>query len=63
MIKIGENILESSETNFMNFDHYVFDVDHVAKIPQSYRFESDLNIMVAGLFMQKAAFYFYQISC
>ena len=32
MVNIGENILESSETNFMNFDPYVFDVDHVAKI-------------------------------
>ena len=29
---IGENILESSETNFMNLPSYVFDVDHVAKI-------------------------------
>ena len=32
MVKIGENILESSETNFMNLPPYVFDVNHVAKI-------------------------------
>ena len=32
VIKIGENILESSETNFMNLPPYVFDVDYVAKI-------------------------------
>ena len=32
MIKIGENILESSETKFMNLPAYVFDVDYVAKI-------------------------------
>ena len=32
MIKIGENILESSETKFMIFPPFVFDVDHVAKI-------------------------------
>ena len=29
---MGENILESSETNFMNLPSYVFDVDYVAKI-------------------------------
>ena len=32
MVIIGENILESSETNFMNLPPYVFDVDYVAKI-------------------------------
>ena len=32
MVNIGENILESSETNFMNLPPYVFDVDYVAKI-------------------------------
>ena len=32
MVNIGENILESSETNFMNLTPYVFDVNHVAKI-------------------------------
>ena len=32
VIKIGENILESSETNVMNLPPYVFDVDYVAKI-------------------------------
>ena len=32
MVNIGGNILESSEISFMNFDPYVFDVDHVAKI-------------------------------
>ena len=32
VIKIGENILESSEANFMNLPPYVFDVDYVAKI-------------------------------
>ena len=31
VIKIGENILESSETKFMNLPSYVFDVDYVAK--------------------------------
>ena len=32
MVKIGKNILESSETNFMNLPPYVLDVDYVAKI-------------------------------
>ena len=32
LIKVGEGILESSETNFMNLPPYAFDVDHVAKI-------------------------------
>ena len=32
MVNIGKNILESSETNFMNLSPYVFDVNHVAKI-------------------------------
>ena len=32
MIRIGEIILELSEIKFMNLPHYVFDVDHVAKI-------------------------------
>ena len=32
VIKIGENIIESSESNFMNLPSYVFDVDHVAGI-------------------------------
>ena len=32
MIKIGESILESSETEFMNLPPYIFDVDYVAKI-------------------------------
>ena len=32
MVNIGENILESSKTNFMNLPPYVFDVDYVAKI-------------------------------
>ena len=40
MVNIGENILESSETNFMNLPPYVFDVDHVAKI------RSELSITV-----------------
>ena len=40
MIKIGENILESSDTSFMNFDTYVFDEDHIAKI------RSELSITV-----------------
>ena len=40
MIKIGENILESSETKFMNLPPYVFDVDHVAKI------RSELSITI-----------------
>ena len=40
MVSIGENILESSEINIMNFDPYVFDVDHVAKI------RSELSIAV-----------------
>ena len=40
VIKIGENILESSETKFMNLPPYVFDVDHVAKI------RSELSITV-----------------
>ena len=29
---MSENILELSETKFMNLPPYVFDVDHVAKI-------------------------------
>ena len=40
VIKIGENILASSETNFMNLPPYVFDVNHVAKI------RSELSITV-----------------
>ena len=40
VIKIGENILESSETKFMNLPPYVFDVDYVAKI------RSELTITV-----------------
>ena len=40
VIKIGENILESSETYFMNLPPYVFDVDYVAKI------RSELSIAV-----------------
>ena len=40
MVKIGENILESSETNFMNSSPYVFDVDYIAKI------RSELSITV-----------------
>ena len=40
MVNIGENILELSEINFMNFDPYVFDVDHVAEI------RSELSITV-----------------
>ena len=32
MVNIGGNILELSETNFMNLPAYVFDVDYVAKI-------------------------------
>ena len=32
MVNLGENILESSETKFMNLPPYVFDVDYVAKI-------------------------------
>ena len=40
MVNIGENIPESSETNFMNIPPYVFDVDSVAKI------RSDLSITV-----------------
>ena len=32
MVNIGENILESSETNFMNLPPQLFDVDHVAKM-------------------------------
>ena len=32
MIKIGENILELSETKFMNLSLYVFDGNYVAKI-------------------------------
>ena len=40
VIKIGENILESSATKFMNLPPYVFDVDHVAKV------RSELSITV-----------------
>ena len=40
MIQIDENILESSETNFIKIPPYVFDVDHVAKI------RSELSITV-----------------
>ena len=40
VIKIGENILESSKTKFMNLPPYVFDVDHVAKI------RSELSITI-----------------
>ena len=41
MVNIGENILESSETNFMNLPPYVFDVDYVAKI----RFELSITVL------------------
>ena len=47
MVNIGENILESSETNFMNLPPYVFDVDHVAKI------RSELSIAVLEKKMNK----------
>ena len=40
MVNIGENILESSDTKFMNLPPYVFDVDYVAKI------RSELSITV-----------------
>ena len=40
MVNIGENILESPKTNFMNLPLYVFDVDYVAKI------RSELSITV-----------------
>ena len=40
MIKIGENILESSETKFMNLPPFVVDVDYVEKI------RSELYILV-----------------
>ena len=40
MIKIGENILESSKTNFMNLSPYIFDEDYVVKI------RSELSITV-----------------
>ena len=40
MVNISENILESSEINFMNLPSYVFDVDHVTKI------KSELSIAV-----------------
>ena len=40
MVNIGENILDSSETNFMNKPPYVFDVDYVAE------FRSELSITV-----------------
>ena len=32
VIKIGENIVESSETNFINLPRNVFDVDNITKI-------------------------------
>ena len=41
VIKIGENILESSETKFMNLPPYFFDVDYVAKI----RFELSITVL------------------
>ena len=41
MVNIGENILESPETKFMNLPPYVFDVDHVAKI----RSEPSINVL------------------
>ena len=40
VIKIGENILESSENKFMNLLPYVFDVDYAAKI------RSELSVTV-----------------
>ena len=40
MVNIGENILESSETNFMNIPPYAFDVDYVSKI------KSELSITI-----------------
>ena len=39
-VNIGENVLESLETNFMNSPSYVFGVDYVAKI------RSELSITV-----------------
>ena len=41
MVNIGENILESLETNLMNLPSYVFDVDYVAKI----RSELYINVL------------------
>ena len=32
MVSIGEKILEPSDIKFMNYEPYVFDVDHVAKV-------------------------------
>ena len=49
---IGENNLqsvESSETNFMNLPHYVFDVDYVAKI------RSELSITLLEKKLQKSS--------
>ena len=40
MVNIGENILESSGTKFMNLPLYVFDVDYVVKL------RSELSITV-----------------
>ena len=40
VVYIGENIPESSKTNFKSLPLYVFDVDHVAKI------RSELSITV-----------------
>ena len=40
MVNIGESILESLETKFMNLPPQVFDVDHVVKI------RSELSITV-----------------
>ena len=44
---LGENILESSETDFMNLPPYVFDVDYLAKI------RSELSITVLEKQMNK----------
>ena len=41
MVNIGENILELSETNFVNLQPYVFDVDYVEKI----RSELSINVL------------------
>ena len=40
MFTIVENTVESSETKFMNFSPYVFDVDYLSKI------RSELSVIV-----------------
>ena len=47
IVNIGENILEPSETNFMNSPPYVFDVDYVARI------RSELSITVLDKILNK----------